>query len=96
MKTRGEGNQRGRDDDLSIHQFPLEGRVLSLLVGGGDQGVTLILEPLPQTQLILSGTQKAGLLFGVFTALFVFCQISYSTSQGCDEEVMEYLRHREP
>lgn len=64
------GHIRSGDDDFSVDELLVEGRVLALLVGGGDQGVTLLLEPLPQAELVLSGTQKTGLLLGVLTALF--------------------------
>jgi len=36
--------------------------------------VTLRLEPLAQTKLVLSGTEKAGLVLGVLTAL---CKLGY-------------------
>jgi hypothetical protein len=64
------GHKRGGDDDFGIDQLLVKSRVLALLVGGGDQSVALLLNPLSQTKLILGGTKKAGLLFGVLTALF--------------------------
>lgn len=57
------------DDDLRVNQLLVKGRVLALLVGGGDEGVALALDPFPQTQFILDGTEKTGLLLGVFAAL---------------------------
>lgn len=53
----GVGHIRSGDDDFSVDEFLVESRVLALLVGSGDQGVTLLLEPLPQAELVLSGTQ---------------------------------------
>lgn len=66
---RGTWNIRSGDDDFSINKLLVKGRVLTILVGGGDEGVTLRLEPLAQTKLVLSGTEKAGLVLGVLTAL---------------------------
>lgn len=53
----GVGHIRSGDDDFSVDELLVESRVLALLVGSGDQGVTLLLEPLPQAELVLSGTQ---------------------------------------
>jgi len=47
----------------------VESRVLTLLVGSGDELVTLLLDPLPQTEFVLSRTKKPGLLFGVLETL---------------------------
>lgn len=63
------GGERSSDDDLGVNQLLVEGRVLALLVGSGHQGVTGVLEPLANTELILSGTQKTGLLLGVLATL---------------------------
>ena len=62
-------DERSSDDDLGVNQLLVEGRVLALLVGGSHQGVTSVLEPLANTELILSGTQKTGLLLGVLATL---------------------------
>lgn len=64
------GNERGGNDDFRIDQLLVKGGVLAVLVGGGDQSVALPLDPLSQTKLILGGTKKARLLFGVLAALF--------------------------
>jgi len=64
-----EVNSRSCDDNFSIHQLAIEGRVLSLFVGGGDDSVTLLFEPLPETQFVLSGTQKTRLLLGMDATL---------------------------
>ena len=47
----------------------VELRVLALLVGGGDERVALVLQPFADSQLVLSGAQQLGLLFGVDAAL---------------------------
>ena len=60
---------RSGNDDFGIDQLLIKGRVLTLLVGGGDKSVTLILEPFSNTQLVLGGAQELGLLFGVLVAL---------------------------
>ena len=62
-------HSRCRDDDFSIDQFLIELGVLALLVGGGDQGVALILEPFPDPELILRCSQKLWYFFGVLAAL---------------------------
>lgn len=69
MPARGSYHSRSGDDDFGIDELLVEGRVLALLVGGGDQSVALLLEPLAQTELVLGGTQQTGLLLGVLTAL---------------------------
>lgn len=55
---------RGGDDDLSVDELLVELGVLALLVGGGDEGVALVLEPLADAELVLGGAQKAGDLCG--------------------------------
>lgn len=51
-------NSRGGDDDLGVDELLVKGRVLALLVGGGDQRVALVLEPFPQAELVLGGTKQ--------------------------------------
>lgn len=46
------GIRRG-DDDLSVDQLLVELGVLALLVRGGDESVSLILEPFANTKLVL-------------------------------------------
>ena len=60
---------RGGDDDLSIDQLLVELAVLALLVGGGHESVALVLDPLPETELVLRRAQELGLLLGVLMAL---------------------------
>lgn len=47
----------------------VEGGVGTLLVGGGNKLVTLVLEPLPDSELVLGGTEELRLLLGVLVAL---------------------------
>ena len=62
---------RSGDDDLSVDQLLVKGRVGAVLVGGGDESVALVLNPLPQAEFILDGTKKTGLFFGVLAALYI-------------------------
>lgn len=63
------GVEGSRNDDLSVNKLLLEGGVRTLLIGGGDEGVALVLEPLAQAELVLDSSQKTGLLLGVLTAV---------------------------
>lgn len=63
------GVLRSGDDDFGINQFLVELGVLALLVRGSHQGVSLIFKPLSNTQLVLSGSEKAWLVFGMLMAL---------------------------
>jgi hypothetical protein len=47
------GNERSSDDDLSIDELPVEGRVLALLVRGSNESVSLTLKPFADTELVL-------------------------------------------
>jgi len=47
----------------------VENGVGALLVGGGDELVALVLEPLANTELILCATEKTGLVLGVLASL---------------------------
>lgn len=51
-------NIRSRDDDLSINQLLIESRVLAFLVGGGDEGMALVLEPFAETKLVLGRAEQ--------------------------------------
>lgn len=62
-------DSRCGDDNLSVNQFLVKFGVLALLVGGGDQSVSLVLEPFSDTQFVLSGAQKLWDLLGVLVAL---------------------------
>lgn len=64
-----ERNLRSGDDDLGVNHLLLEDTALALLVGGGDESVSLVLEPFADTELVLSGTEETGLLLGVLLAL---------------------------
>lgn len=52
----GDWNLRSSNDDLSINHLLLENAVLTLLVGSSNESVSLVLEPLANTKLVLSGT----------------------------------------
>jgi hypothetical protein len=54
------GYIRCGNDDLSIDELLVELGVLALLVRGGNEGVTLVLEPLADAKLVLRGTEKFG------------------------------------
>jgi hypothetical protein len=54
------GVEGSGDDDLSIDELLVELGTLTVLVGGGNEGVALVLEPLADAELVLSGTEKAG------------------------------------
>jgi hypothetical protein len=63
------GVEGGGDDDFSVDELLVEGGVLALLVGGGDQGVASIFQPLADAELVLGGTKQSRLLLGVLTTL---------------------------
>ncbi len=52
------------DDDLGVNQLPVKGGVLALLVGGGHEGVALVLKPLADAQLVLGRTKELRNLGG--------------------------------
>ena len=60
---------RGGDDDFGIDQFLVKLGVLALLVGGCNQGVALVFQPLPDTELILGCSEELRYLLGVLSAL---------------------------
>ena len=61
---------RGGNDDLGVDQLLVKSGVLAVLVGGGDQSVASILEPLADAELVLGSTEETGLLLGVLTTLY--------------------------
>lgn len=66
-------NSRSGDDDLGILKLLVKGRVLAVLVAGGDEGVALILKPLANTKLVLDGSEKLGdLMSRVLSAIVAF------------------------
>ena len=69
MRGRSAENVRCGDDDFGINEVLIELRVLTLLIRGGDELVALLLDPLPQTKLVLGGSEKTGLLLSVDAAL---------------------------
>lgn len=63
-------NERSGDNNFSVDELLVKGGVLALLVGGSHQGVTLVLEPLADAELVLGGTEQLRLLLGVLTTLY--------------------------
>lgn len=66
-----EEHLRRGDDNFGVDQFLVEFGVLTLFVGCCDQSMTLILQPLPDTKLVLGCTEELWYLFGVLAALVV-------------------------
>ena len=62
-------NLRSGDNDFSVDHLLLEHTALTLLVRGSDESVSLVLEPLADTKLVLCGTEETRLLLGVLLAL---------------------------
>jgi hypothetical protein len=60
---------RSGDDDFCVDKVLVKLRVGSLLAGGCHELVTLVLEPLADSELVLSGTEHLGLVSGVLVAL---------------------------
>ena len=63
------GMEWGGNDDLGINEVLVEGRVLTLLVGCGDELVALVLDPLAQTKLVLGGTEQLRLFLCVLETI---------------------------
>lgn len=57
------------DDDLGVNELLIELGVLALLVRRGDESVPLVLDPFPQTKLVLSRAEQSRLLLGMLEAL---------------------------
>ena len=74
-------NLRSGDNDFGVNHLLLEDAALTLLVGGCDESVSLVLEPLADSELVLCGSEEAGLLFGVLLAL-----MEEVLSVGCSRE----------
>jgi hypothetical protein len=69
--TRVEG---GGDDDFSIDDLLVEGRIFAFLVVGDNQGVALGLEPLADTELILNRPEQSRLVLGPFATFVENCK----------------------
>jgi hypothetical protein len=52
------GVEGGGDDDLGVDKLLVELGVLTLLVGGGDEGVALILEPFADAEFVLCSSEE--------------------------------------
>ena len=63
---------RGGDDDLSVDQFLIKGRVLALLVGCCHEAMSLIFEPFADPKFVFGGAEKlwdfSGMLFALSIA----------------------------
>lgn len=46
---------RGGDDDFGVNEVLVKFRVLTVLVGGGDELMALVLEPFSDAQLVFCG-----------------------------------------
>lgn len=57
------------NDDLRIDQFTIKGGVCTIFVGGGDELMALVFQPLSQTKLVLTGSKEFGDIFGVLMTL---------------------------
>lgn len=54
----GPEDSRSGNDDLSVDELLVESGVLAFLVRGGDESVTLVLEPLANAKLVLSCSEQ--------------------------------------
>lgn len=61
---------RSSNDNLCIYQVLVELGIFSLLVGGGDELMSLILEPFADTELVFSCAKK---LWDLIVTLLVNC-----------------------
>ena len=68
-EVRGSLDVRRGDDDLGVDEMLVELGVLALLVRRRDERVALLLDPLPDAQLVLSRSEELRLLLGVLAAL---------------------------
>ena len=96
---------RSGDNDFSVNHLLLEHAALALLVRGSDESVSLVLEPLADTELVLCGTEETRLLLGVLLALIegvsvllgvvkVFLQWSANLHRTSKEEPCPVARKR--
>lgn len=60
---------RSGDDDFGINKLLIESRVVTVLIRGGHQSVSLVLKPLPNAKLVLRGAKKAWLLSSMVVTL---------------------------
>lgn len=85
---RGSSDVRSGDDDLCVNKVLVKLRVLALLVGRGDELVALLLNPFPDTKLVLRGSEELRLLLGVDAALVL------SDKFPLPPKARRYLRRR--
>lgn len=67
------GSVRSGDDDLGVYQVLVEFGVLALLVGGGDELMSLILEPFADAEFVLGRAEKLWDLIVVLSARRSYC-----------------------
>ena len=60
---------RCSNDHLCVYEVFVEGRVLAFLVGSGDELMALILDPLPDSKLILGAAKQLWLVLGMLASL---------------------------
>lgn len=84
MQFKAEMDIRSSNDNLGIDKLLVESRVLTILVGGGNEGVTLVLKPFPNAELVLSCTKQLRdlnggrfLLVSIFDTSFLKLQIVF-------------------
>jgi len=66
---RGSSDVRRGNDNLRVDKVLVERRTLALLVRGCDELVALLLNPLPDTKLVLGGSEETRFLLGVNATL---------------------------
>jgi hypothetical protein len=71
------------NDNFGIDQLLVEGRVLALLIGSGDESVALVLEPFSDAELVLGRSQQRVDLFGVLAAVVQYEQDFDLFTLGC-------------
>lgn len=85
-------NSRSGNDDFGVNHLLLEDTALALLVGGGHESVSLVLEPLADTKLVLSGTEETRLLLGVLLALIeVVSDLLENIGGGIRPQLITYI-----
>lgn len=67
---------RSGNDDLCVYQVLVEFRILSILVGGSDELMSLVLEPFADTELVLSCAEKLWDLFITMLVKYSYCRYS--------------------
>jgi len=82
------------NDDLSINKLLVKLAVLALLVGGRHKSVALVLNPLPDPELVLGRPEQSRLVLGVLVALRSSCQLR-EACQLAIEDSAYIVQHQE-